>query len=91
MMYSLYVAFRGFSASARRKRLDFVLTLFLNYALARIEDGRLELVPHSARVGDKIALLKGGKCPFVVRPAKIQWVLTHRRLLCVWHDGRGKW
>jgi hypothetical protein len=48
------------------KRLDLLFSAFLDYALARIERGRLVLVPHNTQVGDKIALLKGGKGLFVV-------------------------
>jgi hypothetical protein len=62
-------------APPRPKRVDLVLSAALDYRLARTEKGRLALVPHDTRVGDEVALLKGAKCPFVVRSRKSQWVL----------------
>ncbi len=47
--------------------LDTIFTMSLDYALARLEDGKLALVPHTTRAGDDVALLAGSGCPFVVR------------------------
>jgi hypothetical protein len=44
--------------------------------LARTERGYLALVPHSSQAGDKIALCRGGKLPFVLRSShKDTWEL----------------
>lgn len=48
-------------------RLDTVLATPLDQALARLDDGRLALVPHDTKVDDDVALLAGGRSPFVVR------------------------
>jgi hypothetical protein len=74
LAYGLYMSALPFFAPPP-KRIDLVLSAALDYRLARTENGRLALVPHDTRVGDEIALLKGGKCPFVVRSRKSQWVL----------------
>ncbi|KAK0735317.1 heterokaryon incompatibility protein-domain-containing protein [Apiosordaria backusii] len=47
--------------------LETVIGIPLDHALARLDDGRLALVPHDTMVGDEIALLAGGRCPFAVR------------------------
>lgn len=60
---------------AKPNRIDLVLSAVLGYRLARTEEGRLALVPHNAQAGDRIALLQGGKCPFVVRPQGSRWIL----------------
>jgi len=57
--------------------LDAMLNLSLDYALARLEDGRLALVPHCAEAGDVEALVQGSTCPFVAkRKWWGQWVLV---------------
>ena len=44
--------------------------------LARTKNGYLALVPQSTKVGDSIAILKGGSVPFVIRPRRTQWELV---------------
>jgi hypothetical protein len=48
---------------------EFDQAILKSRALARTENGYLALVPKGAQPGDSIALLKGGKIPFVVREA----------------------
>ncbi|KAK4151849.1 heterokaryon incompatibility protein-domain-containing protein [Chaetomidium leptoderma] len=61
---------------AKPRWLDAVLITPLDYALARLDDGRLALVPHSALPGNEIALLKGSPCPFVVQRVEKGWKLV---------------
>jgi hypothetical protein len=67
----------GLWEPARPLWLDAMLILSFDYALARLESGRLALAPHHAAVGDEVALLQGSTCPFVVkRKWWGQWVLV---------------
>jgi len=43
--------------------------------LARTKKGYIGLVPGASSVGDKIALLKGGKCPYVIQRRDGGWEL----------------
>jgi hypothetical protein len=61
---------------AKPKWLDAALVTPLDYAMARLDNGRLALVPHSTRTGDEIALWKGSPCPFVVRKVGKGWELV---------------
>ncbi len=62
---------------AKQKHLDAVLATPLDYAMAKLDDGKLALVPHSTLHGDEIALLSGSPCPFVVKRAgSSQWKLV---------------
>lgn len=74
--YVLYSIIRALTAPAKTKLIDMVPTRVLDYRVARTESGHLALVAHGAEVGDKIALLRGGRCPFVVRPSGSQWKLV---------------
>lgn len=60
---------------AKPKWLDAALVTPLDYAMARLDDGRLALVPHRALPGHEIALWKGSPCPFVVQRVKRGWKL----------------
>jgi hypothetical protein len=48
----------------------------LGSRVTKAEEGNLALVPHAVRVGDMIALFKGGRCPFVVRKWGRKWKLV---------------
>ncbi|RYP34311.1 hypothetical protein DL767_004305 [Monosporascus sp. MG133] len=61
---------------AKPRWLDAVLVTPLDYAMARLDDGRLALVPHSTLSGHEIALLKGSPCPFVVQRVEKGWKLV---------------
>ncbi|RYP77342.1 hypothetical protein DL771_001137 [Monosporascus sp. 5C6A] len=45
----------------------------VDYRLGKTRTGRIALVPFCTRAQDRIALLKGGRSPFVVRPAEMRW------------------
>jgi hypothetical protein len=51
--------------------------------MARTDAGRLARLPGAARIGDKIALLRGCKMPVVVRPIKHRWEFVG----CCYVDG----
>ncbi|RYP60659.1 hypothetical protein DL770_009948 [Monosporascus sp. CRB-9-2] len=48
----------------------------IDYRLARTATSRIALVPYCTRIGDQIALLKGGRSPFVVRPKEARWEIA---------------
>ena len=48
----------------------------LQRRLVRTINGYLGLVPSDARVGDSIAILKGGQLPFILRPRGASWELV---------------
>jgi hypothetical protein len=75
--YAYYISARPIFMPVPPNRIDLVLSAALDYRLARTGRGRLALVPHNTQVGDHITLLKGGKCPFVVRRLRgsHQWIL----------------
>jgi hypothetical protein len=62
-----------FSSSGRG--ISAVSEVALYRRLARTEKGYLALVPAEARIDDKIALLQGGKVPYVVREKGKEWEL----------------
>lgn len=71
-VYGLYMSARPIFAPVMPTRFALVFPAVLDYQLARTGGGRLALVPHNTQIGDRIALLQGGKCPFVVRSRKLQ-------------------
>ncbi|KAH7239838.1 heterokaryon incompatibility protein-domain-containing protein [Fusarium solani] len=83
MAPKLYHMLVGFSKELRMDDDDFILfelaILNLRWAvdqrMARTKGGYLALVPETCRVGDEIALLKGGKTPYVVRRDGEHWKL----------------
>ncbi|KAK4033365.1 heterokaryon incompatibility protein-domain-containing protein [Parachaetomium inaequale] len=60
---------------AKPRWLDAALITPLDYAMARLDDGRLAMVPHNTLPGHEIALLKGSPCPFVVQRVGKGWKL----------------
>lgn len=73
LLYGLYTSALPIFAPVQPKRLDLLFSAVLDYRLAKTESGRLALVPHNAEMEDSIALLQGGKCPFVVRQQESKW------------------
>ncbi|KAK4126402.1 hypothetical protein N657DRAFT_643187 [Parathielavia appendiculata] len=61
---------------AKPKWLDAALITPLDYGMARLEDGRLALVPHNTLPEHEIALFKGSPCPFVVQREGKGWKLV---------------
>ncbi|KAG7288234.1 hypothetical protein NEMBOFW57_007764 [Staphylotrichum longicolle] len=61
---------------ATPKWLDAALITPLDYAMAKLDDGRLALVPHNSLPGHEIALWEGSPCPFVVQRSGSGWKLT---------------
>lgn len=61
---------------AKVKLLDTLPLNLMDNRVAKTEDGQLVLVPHGTRIGDQIALLQGGNCPFVVRSSGPDWKLV---------------
>jgi hypothetical protein len=88
--YSWYASFSAILNPAWPHVIDTVLLAAsaLDSALARTEDGRLALIPYNAQVGDEIALFKGSKCPFVVRPTASRWKLVGDCYVQGMMDGR---
>lgn len=65
------------TGSAKPKHLDSVLVTPLDYAMARLWNGQLALVPHNTVAEDEVALLSGSPCPFVARRvSESQWWLV---------------
>lgn len=60
---------------ATPKWLDAALITPLDYAMAKLDDGRLALVPHNSLPGHEIALWEGSPCPFVVQRSGSGWKL----------------
>ncbi|KAH8729078.1 hypothetical protein GQ44DRAFT_823812 [Phaeosphaeriaceae sp. PMI808] len=75
-VYGWYAIYRPLMKAPKPKLIDMLPSSLLDYKLAGTEDGKLALVPYNAQVGDKIALLKGAKCPFVVRLWGAKWKLV---------------
>lgn len=61
---------------AKAKLLDMVPKSMMDSRVVRTGNGLVALVPHTTQIGDRIALLKGGKCPFVVRPWGRKWKIV---------------
>jgi hypothetical protein len=45
------------------------------YRLAKTRNGYVSMAPRSTQIGDRIALLPGGKTPYIVRAQQLQWQL----------------
>lgn len=60
----------------QRRSFERYLTMAFGRRLARTEKGYLALVPARAKVGDSIALCKGGKTPLILRPFAASWKLV---------------
>lgn len=76
-VYALAAALAGIRAALRNIDSTFVYKIgaISSRRLARTSRGYLALVPELSRAGDRIALFKGGKMPFVVREQGKQWGL----------------
>src|SRR3984957_20496097 len=61
---------------SQRQSFERYLTMAFGRRLARTEKGYLALVPARAKVGDSIALCKGGKTPLILRPFAASWELV---------------
>ncbi|KAF2824443.1 HET-domain-containing protein, partial [Ophiobolus disseminans] len=72
----LYMSTKSLGQPANPKLIDMVPQSMLGSRVARTGNGLVALVPHATQVGDRIALLKGGRCPFVVRPWGRKWKLV---------------
>jgi hypothetical protein len=57
--------------------------------LVRTERGYLGLVPQEAKRGDHVAILKGGRTPFIVRPRGSSWELVGECYIHGVMDGEG--
>ncbi|KAI0540009.1 heterokaryon incompatibility protein-domain-containing protein [Xylaria digitata] len=70
-----------FHMMAKSLEFDFrlilnLLTGIIDYRLARTATGHIALVPYCTRIGDRIALLKGGRSPFVIRQKEMRWEIV---------------
>jgi hypothetical protein len=61
---------------SQRRSFERYLTMAYGRRLARTAKGYLALVPARTKVGDSIALCKGGKTPLVFRPIAASWELV---------------
>jgi hypothetical protein len=64
-----------FGKNSNEREFGETLTRTFFRRLVRTNDGYLGLVPKETQVGDRIALLKGGRTPFIVRTRGTAWEL----------------
>jgi len=69
----LYMSTKSLRQPAKAKLIDMVPQSMLGSRVVKTETGEVALVPHAAEVGDRVALFKGGRCPFVVRKWGRKW------------------
>jgi hypothetical protein len=74
-LYNLVLGFVSYVSFVRSRSKSHMVTLLggLGNRLARTTGGRLARLSQNARVGDSIALLRGGKYAFVIRPKGNRW------------------
>jgi hypothetical protein len=74
-VYNLVLGFVSYVSFVRSRSKSHMATLIgcQGKKLARTVGGRLARLPLNARVGDSIALLRGGKYAFVIRPKGHRW------------------
>jgi hypothetical protein len=72
----LYLSTSSLRNPAKAKLLDMIPASLLGNRVARTDNGLLGVVPHNTRVGDDVALLVGGRCPFVIRKHGRKWKLV---------------
>lgn len=71
-----FVSYLSFTRSRSKSHLVTLLDSMGGCRLARTTGGRLARIPQIARVGDSIALLRGGKYASVIRPKGRRWEMV---------------
>lgn len=74
-VYNLVLGFVSYISFMRSRSKSHLVTLLdsIGSRLGRTAGGRLARLPHTAQIGDSIALLRGGKYASVIRPKGHRW------------------